>query len=235
MSGSRRVAWLGLVLVASAGCVTRSQFDRLRIEHESLKTDHTELEKLVQRRDQEVGELRGQLALANDEKDLARQDLDQASARSSLLEEELRKIRADMTSFPGVEIWRTADGIAFRLKDEILFDSGSHVIKQQGKSALAAVCREIQQGRFSEVRIDGHTDNDPVTRTKEIYPLGNHELAMRRALSVYEYMVTEARVPSSQLILAAYGPNRPAEAGNTEKAKARNRRVEIHVRSTAGT
>ncbi len=66
-------------------------------------------------------------------------------------------------------------------------------------------------------------------RTKDKFPLGNHELAMERALAVYATLVNDDGVPSSVLSLAAFGPNRPLDPAKTDAAKAKNRRVEIHV------
>jgi flagellar motor protein MotB len=52
---------------------------------------------------------------------------------------------------------------------------------------------------------------------------------MKRALAVYASLVNDDSVPPSVLSLAAFGPNRPLDPGKNDAAKAKNRRVEIHV------
>jgi chemotaxis protein MotB len=82
----------------------------------------------------------------------------------------------------------------------------------------------------NEVRIDGHTDSVPIESTR--YPT-NWELSAARALAVTRYLSENDNVRSGRLIAAGFGEFRPLVSNDTRDGRAQNRRVEIHLLSTA--
>ncbi len=221
----------GAVAMALTGCVVpRAQYDRLVTEHHSANQARVRLESELAKREGEVAELRGTL---NDD---ARTSAD-SEARIHQLEQALQEAQSRLAGpfgdIEGLSLVANSEGFTILMQDKLLFDSGSTTIKQDGQSALSVVAREIVSNGYDQVRIDGHTDSDPVRMTKEMYPRGNHELAAERALSVFEYLTGKGKVPKDIFSLASYGPNRPLVTGQTADAKAKNRRVEIHVRVPA--
>jgi chemotaxis protein MotB len=227
--------WLSLapLLFAAACVVPQSRYDRLQTEYHAENQARRQLEDEVQRKDGEVSDLRSK---AN-EKDSALSELQKTTeddkVRISQLEKALEEARKGMGATPegqnGVEVYRDREGIVFRMSDQLLFDSGSTEIRDAGKKAIAKIAAQIKEKNYPEIRIEGHTDSDPVVRTKEKFPLGNHELAAERALAVYAALVNEGKVDAKVLSLAAFGPNHPIVANDTDAHKAKNRRVEIHV------
>jgi hypothetical protein len=101
---------------------------------------------------------------------------------------------------------------------------------EQGK--LMRIARQIQAGSIRSVRLVGHTD--PVGTAA--YNLG---LGRRRAIEVQRQLVTtlERMRPGSsrpvQFSIESAGETRPVSTGATEAERARNRRVEIFLPSTA--
>ena len=78
-----------------------------------------------------------------------------------------------------------------------------------------------RRGRYGLLFIDGHTDADPIARTKDQWE-DNWDLAATRANAVRKYLTSKG-VDTRQVDLRAFGPNKPK--GN----KAASRRVEIVV------
>ena len=75
------------------------------------------------------------------------------------------------------------------------------------------------------LRIDGHTDRQPVGgRTFA----SNRQLAAARALEVVE-VLTEAGVPPERLLPAAFGEFRPLDPADTLEAYQANRRIELQL------
>jgi len=191
-------------------------------EYHSENQARVQLESELARLDSESSTLRGQLQSAESARSAQAQ-------RLAELEAMLADAQESMASIPDVDIFRTESGFAYRMASELLFDSGSTQIRKQGQAALNEIAKEIISKGYSKVRIDGHTDSDPVVVTKDKYPLGNHQLAAQRALAVFGYLTKDAGVSQEVFTLAAFGPTSPTVSGKTAEAKAKNRRVEIHV------
>ena len=123
-------------------------------------------------------------------------------------------------------------GDRFVLQSELLFESGSAELGEQGKlqvtklsQTLNAVAAEIPSDIEWIVRIDGHTDRRPIN-TKE-YP-SNWELSTARALAIVQFMVAQD-VPAKRLAATGFGEFHPLEAAKTAEAYAKNRRIEIKL------
>ena len=79
-----------------------------------------------------------------------------------------------------------------------------------------------------KLRIDGHTDGQPLKATKGKWG-NNYRLAAERALAVREYLAGRG-VPAGDMIVAGYGPNAPAvDPTAPEAEEPANRRVEIFI------
>jgi OOP family OmpA-OmpF porin len=55
------------------------------------------------------------------------------------------------------------------------------------------------------------------------------KLSQRRADAVMKYLVDKGGVPAAQLEAQGFGKTRPIVEGNTEEARAKNRRVEFVI------
>ena len=77
----------------------------------------------------------------------------------------------------------------------------------------------------SRVRVEGHTDSDPIRRSPWA---SNQALSLARAQAVKELMV-KAGVSSGSIDAVGLGATVPLEHANTKQAKAANRRVEIYI------
>jgi len=127
----------------------------------------------------------------------------------------------------GLDVHQTSDGnIAIVLPADINFGSGSKELTPAGKKALDQVIRELQ-GSFGghSVRIEGHTDADPIKRSNF---KDNWELGSERALSVLRHL-SAGGIAAERLTAATRGETMPVADNKSDKGKARNRRVEVVV------
>jgi chemotaxis protein MotB len=123
-------------------------------------------------------------------------------------------------------------GDRFVFQSEVLFDTGSAAIRPEGKvelDKLAVALTELEKQIPPEIawvlRIDGHTDVRPISSPQ--FP-SNWELSSARAISVVQYLISRGISPQ-RLVAAGFGEFQPLDAGTTEEAYRRNRRIELKL------
>lgn len=124
-------------------------------------------------------------------------------------------------------------GDRFVFQSEVLFPSGSDQLNVEGQqemaklaSALQDLAREIPEDINWVLRVDGHTDNVPLSGTGRF--ADNWELSSARATSVVKYLIGRG-VPANRLVAAGFGEFQPIEEGNSTEARATNRRIELKL------
>ncbi len=123
-------------------------------------------------------------------------------------------------------------GDRFVLPSELLFDSGSAQISPEGRPELNKIAdliielsAEIPDDVDWVLRVDGHTDNVPITTALF---LTNWELSTARATSVVRYLIDEG-VPPYHLAAAGFGEFQPIASGNDPESRRQNRRIEFKL------
>lgn len=138
------------------------------------------------------------------------------------------RLRKLLGNRPGIRIV----GDRFVFQSEVLFPSGSDELNPAGQiemtklaSAINEIRLEIPRNINWVLRIDGHTDKQPINNEK--FP-SNWELSSSRAISVVRYLIDEG-VPPSRLVAAGFGENHPLDNATTPEAFAKNRRIELKL------
>jgi len=112
----------------------------------------------------------------------------------------------------------------------IHFESGSAQMTPEAIKALQGIARFVRAYPDHPVRIEGHTDNDPISgKLKEKYP-DNLSLSKARAEQVKNYLVTTENIPGKSFTTVGFGDTRPLVPNDTKENKYKNRRVIIVVR-----
>ena len=126
-----------------------------------------------------------------------------------------------------IKITRAKEKLSMNLVEKILFDSGSSELKPQGIKVLKKVGQALQKVTDREIRVEGHTDNVPVSnRISERFP-SNWELSSARATTVARYLQEKEGVNPRRLAVSGYASYRPVVSNGTPQGKAQNRRIEI--------
>jgi chemotaxis protein MotB len=125
-------------------------------------------------------------------------------------------------------------GDRFVFSSEVLFQPGSADLAPEGRRQIAGVAATLQEvsadipaGIDWIIRVDGHTDDVPLSGTGEF--ADNWELSQARALSVVRFMQYDLGFPPSRLAATGFGEWQPVAPGSSESARAQNRRIELKL------
>ena len=123
-------------------------------------------------------------------------------------------------------------GDRFVFQSSVLFDAGKADVSDAGKKSLDRLAeaaldleREVPPDIPWILRIDGHTDARPVQGG----PFkSNWELSAARAIAVAQYLISKG-VDPHYLAAAGFAEFQPLEAGTSEEAYQKNRRIELKL------
>ncbi len=130
-----------------------------------------------------------------------------------------------------VERFNVEGGYLLMIQDRILFDSGSAVLGAEGEAALASIANEIAAAPHGTIHVRGHTDSDPVKKpaTRALFPHGNLQLSVERAVSVGAVLLENSTIGGQDVVIMGFGSWKPIRPNDSLDAKRLNRRVEIFV------
>jgi flagellar motor protein MotB len=119
-------------------------------------------------------------------------------------------------------------GNKITLYTDMLFRPGSDDISKEGAEKLREVANVVKkEGLY--LRIEGHTDNDPIKRHINEYPTKmNLELGAARAIAVAEQLKKDG-VNELHMHAVSMGESVPVADNSTKEGKRQNRRVEIYL------
>jgi chemotaxis protein MotB len=126
-----------------------------------------------------------------------------------------------------IKITQLQGKLTVNLVDRILFDSGKAEIKDDGRRVLDKVGGVLNTVADKNIRIEGHTDNKPITGELQSKYASNWELSTARATAVARYLQDKAKVDPSRLVAAGFGEYHPVAPNDTVESRALNRRIEI--------
>jgi chemotaxis protein MotB len=237
----RMIAALGVALYAGCG-VPKEQMDAKSLEAENYRRQYQDESSKVAALEKKVAELTAALDEARKSQALTEEQLSQALVDSkqklqkvreeldkkSSQYEELAKSLKDEIQAGKIELSELKGRMVVKMKDKILFSSGSVKINPEGQAALAKVAEALKDVDGKIVRVEGHTDDVP-TDPKGPFP-SNWELSTTRALAVVK-LLQEKGVPAQRLSAAGYGEYHPIASNKTAQGKSQNRRIEIVLAS----
>ena len=123
-------------------------------------------------------------------------------------------------------------GDRFVFQSEVLFPSASAELNEDGRASIAKLAQtllDVSPAIPSELnwvlRIDGHTDREPIATRR--FP-SNWELSAARAIAVVNELHNKG-IPEHRLVAAGFGEHHPLDEDETEDAYRRNRRIEFQL------
>ena len=181
-----------------------------------------------------AAEERRRLALETAE----RQRLEQEAARLTAEAQNLERFKSDFFGqlrdvLEGQDRVRI-EGDRFVFSSEVLFEPGRATLSDLGRGEIAnvagilrGIADDIPAGIDWVIRVDGHTDNVPLSGAGQY--ANNWELSQARALSVVLYMVNFLGIAPDRLAANGFGQYQPLNPADTPDARAQNRRIELKL------
>ncbi|MBO5484163.1 MAG: flagellar motor protein MotB [Lachnospiraceae bacterium] len=118
--------------------------------------------------------------------------------------------------------------VMISLSGGILFDSGSAEIRSGAKPILSRVGYILKNYPDRRIKIEGHTDNVPISTAE--YP-SNLWLSTARATKVLEFFTSKKGLNEKNMEASGRGDVDPVADNSTAGGRAKNRRVEIKIYS----
>ena len=145
--------------------------------------------------------------------------------------EVIEEILTEQNINKDVDIDFTSQYVQLTLNGALLFDSGSAQIKSNALPILDKIGVILQKYSDSEIEIEGHTDNVPISGRYS----SNNELSSARALSVFEYLMDKTTLDPAMVKHSGRGEYIPVADNSTPEGRTQNRRVEIKIYHTVST
>ena len=177
---------------------------------------------------QRIGELQRERDDLNSRYNLSEQEKAGLIAERDRLENARRNMEERLRG-SGASVRIKEGKISVMLPSSILFNSGQTKLKKAAKSSLTKVCNALKKDfPNATIRIEGHTDSDPLKRTKNVYN-SNWELSALRASNVLHHLVDSCHLDPEKLYIAGFGKYQPVASNKSKAGKKKNRRVEIVI------
>jgi len=226
---------MNLVLVAGVfltGCVSTSTFDEKQVELAACqKQAKSDLDACKSAR----SEIDTKLTVANQELSVYRQAAEARQSKLDALQNQEKQLRERLSkelTDKNVEIEQLKGQLSVRMLDKIVFKSGSADILPQGTEVLDKLADAIKDSTDT-IRVEGHTDDTPISdKLKVKYP-SNWELSAARASAVARYFETKHFINPKRLESLGFSMYHPMAPNDSDENKQRNRRVEIVLKPAA--
>lgn len=116
-------------------------------------------------------------------------------------------------------------GLVVSIRDTLFFDSGKADVKPEFQKKIVEIGK-ILNTIDNYIRIEGHTDNVPISNYKY---MDNLDLSTSRSNAVLRVLANQSNINPKRLTSMGYGEQRPIADNNTEAGREKNRRVDIVV------
>ncbi len=121
-----------------------------------------------------------------------------------------------------LSVMHIEDGMKYNLQNAN-FEIGSANLNSEAKLELNKLAKLMIDYPNITIQVDGHTDNEGT-------PVFNQDLSEKRANSVKTYLVSNG-IEKKRINTTGYGLSKPVGTNETEEGKAKNRRIEITIKT----
>lgn len=215
--------------VMAGGCVSKGDYEKLEAENAALQKQRGGLQEQVQSLqsqktslEQQQADLRKQIDALEQQKTqlltASKQTQSQYDALVRNLTEEVKKGELQVRQYK--------DMLTVDVAEQLFFDSGRANLKDTGKAVLKKVGEALKGYDDKVIRIVGHTDNLPITKSlRKVFP-SNWELSVARATTVVRYL-QEVGIPPERMVASGRAEYQPIALNDTAEGRKKNRRIEI--------
>jgi len=206
--------------LASGSASARDEIAKLQKQASELEANAARIAKEREQLRQE----QSQLATTLEQERLAKEE---EIKRLTRTQEELSKSLQDEISKGNITIQQVRDRLTINMVDRVLFDSGQVQVKPAGVKVLKQVSDVLNKVSDKQIRIEGHTDNVPISSKLQDRFKTNWELSTARATTVVRYLIDQGGVDRQYLSAVGYADTHPLASNDSEEGRSSNRRIEI--------
>ena len=205
---------------ASGSALAREEIAKLQKQASELEANAARIAKEREQLRQE----QSQLAATLEQERLAKEE---EIKRLTRTQEELSKSLQDEISKGNITIQQVRDRLTINMVDRVLFDSGQAQVKPAGVKVLKQVGDVLNKISDKQIRIEGHTDNVPISSKLQGRFKTNWELSTARATTVVRYLIDQGGVDRQYLSAVGYADTHPLASNDSEEGRSSNRRIDI--------
>lgn len=199
--------------------------DRLLGQIKRLKEDITENAGRLKSKEEQLADA-GRVRVQLEEQ--ARLRLEAEKKDQELLKAAQQKVETLLSAGQG-SVFLKGDVLTLRLTNNVLFASGRASLSDEGSAVLKAVAQLLESElKGLGVKVEGHTDNEPIGQAlKSKFP-SNWDLSSARASSAI-VSLTENGIDPNRLQAVGRADTSPVEPNETEAGRAANRRIDFVI------
>jgi chemotaxis protein MotB len=228
---------IGIAVLAAAfitsGCVSTGEFEKMQAgkngeiatlqqQKAALEQDNSALKQQIASHEQQNSAMQQQVGSLEQQKAALlaanQQRQQQYDALVQGLSKEVEKGQLQVRQYK--------DMLAVDLAEQIFFDSGKATLKAGGKEVLQKVGEALKGYENKVIRVVGHTDNVPLTKSLQATFPTNWELSVARATNVVRYL-QEVGIPPERMVPSGRAEYDPVAPNDTPEGRKKNRRIEI--------
>ncbi|MHB1398884.1 MAG: OmpA family protein [Trichloromonadaceae bacterium] len=140
---------------------------------------------------------------------------------ANYMEKQEAAMNQALAGVEGASVQRNMNTLALTFKADLLFATGSAVLKAGAYDEINRVAQVLNQYPETTMMIAGHTDSVGSESSNQV-------LSERRAEAVKNALVAQG-VSSSRMRTVGYGEGQPIADNNTEAGRQMNRRVTVTI------
>ncbi len=232
----RRTITIAAAVLLAAGCVTSGKYEKKAKEAEAAATRADEAAAKAAACETKTADLQKQLAAAQQQLAEANKAKGELQVQAASLAEQKGALEAKSKQYEQlagqlqgqikagqIELSELRGKMTVKLKDKVLFPSGSAKLNAEGQKALDAVAEVFRDLKGTNVFVAGFTDDVPTAAG--LYK-DNWDLSSARAISVVRDLASKG-VPPAMLGAAGFSQFRPVAPNDSAGNRSLNRRIEI--------
>jgi chemotaxis protein MotB len=177
----------------------------------------------------QISELKNELEQSKDRIQMLSQDLadkERKLGRANQNYQAMVKQLREQIQQKEVRISTLEEKTSIHFLDKILFEPGNTNITPHGSQVLRNVAEGLKRLSETEIRVEGHTDNQPLSEAARAVYIDNLDLSVKRATAVarvFRMMGVDPR----NISVTGFSMYRPVASNDTPDGRQQNRRVEI--------
>lgn len=192
------------LVMLTVSCVSSKKYESLKAEYDNYKND---------------------CEISKSELKAIKSVMDEEQAQLQSLAKKINDAMQDLTN-RGVNTEYKNGMLYVNMEDNLLYESGSAKLGEDGKKALAALASALNDYPKLKVVVVGHTDSVQFKSGSD-----NWTLSTERANGVVRSLRDDYSVDPARLTAAGRGKYDPVADNATAEGRAKNRRTEIILRA----